>query len=369
MLAPSDLYRLALLAVVIAAAVLGVREFLRDEGQPLAVADRATGPQHPPRAGQEGAGTGGDDTGPSDKALLRRSELRAVLDGATRAAAKKGARVQAALLLEGWRRPVVAAVPVEDARRQVRMWSVAKVVTAVALLRELGWGYRFNPAPPGEVDRAIKHALTRSENCPQRRLLLELQERAGGVDEARDAVRSTLYSARAGARLPAEAEPGDTFCHEYLRTQRRLAEPLAPTLPLGVATWRSEDAVRFLHALGKGAYGERVADYVLKAMRLPKRRSREAPPGAHTAPVDWGAGRALSRWDPAYKAGWGGARDGEFLTQQVAQIVLADGSLATLAVTVIPNVQPETDDPGSTVAPEATETIMRRVARALEPPD
>ncbi|HEV2790527.1 MAG TPA: hypothetical protein VGV69_04430, partial [Solirubrobacterales bacterium] len=140
---------------------------------------------------------------------------------------------------------------------------------------------------------------------------------------------------------------------------------LAPALLLGTSEWRVADAVRFMHALGSGAYGHVLSERILNLMREPKERSREILPEEFTAAVDWGAGRALRVLDPAYKAGWGGTQQGAFMAGQMAVVELPSGERAALAVMFHPAVQPGQDDPGLTPAPQALEAVMEPLARRL----
>jgi hypothetical protein len=100
-------------------------------------------------------------------------------------------------------------------------------------------------------------------------------------------------------------------------------------------------------------------------MREPKEFSREVLPGEFTAPVDWGAGRALGRFDPAYKAGWGGTQQGDFLAGQMALFEPRSGDRVVVAVIFHPAVQPSIDDPGLTRAPEALQAVMNALAGEL----
>ena len=124
------------------------------------------------------------------------------------------------------------------------------------------------------------------------------------------------------------------------------------------------DAVRFARALGAGAYGKAIAQRVLAEMRIPKAASREVAPGELTAPLGWGAGKAFAGLRPAYKAGWGGSLDGDFLAGQLAVVDLAAGRLAVVVV-FHPDVQPPSDDPGRTAAPHAIELVMESLRRSL----
>lgn len=271
--------------------------------------------------------------------------------------------VQAAVTLDGWSTPIVAASDPRAATEPVRMWSIAKVVTAVALLRELGWGDHAGSEPSPQVTEAMHDAIVRSENCRQRRLVLSLQQLAGGPNGARAAIAETLEMAGVKADLEVEIEAPESICNEYLSTQQgSIPDPFAPTLLLGTGTWRIADLARFLNALGKGVYGDAVAERVLSLMRVPKERSTEVPHSEFTADLDWGAGQALTGLEPAYKAGWGGVLQGSFVAVQGALVKLPHNGAMTLAVAYHPRVQPARDDPGLTAGPAAIQRVMRATA-------
>jgi hypothetical protein len=250
----------------------------------------------------------------------------------------------------------------------MRMWSMSKIVTAVTLLRAKGWDEeRGKPLSP-EVEEALRAAITRSENCPQRRIVIELQHSLGdSVQRARQAVADVLRMAGGKAHPGVEVELPEAACTEYLEGQEDVPEPLAPALLLGTSEWRVGDAARFMLALGENTYGAAISRYLLGLMREPKQLSREALPGEFTAPLDWGAGQALSRFNPAYKAGWGGTQQGAFMAGQMALLEIPTGR-AAVAVMFHPAVQPSIDDPGLTKAPAALEVVMRSLARELDAP-
>jgi hypothetical protein len=93
-------------------------------------------------------------------------------------------------------------------------------------------------------------------------------------------------------------------------------------------------------------------------MRVPKGRSREAEPNEFTAPADWGAGRAFAGLEPAYKAGWGGTQQGEFVAGQMALVDFPRSPRTAVAVMFHPDVPPPIDDPGITAAGAAIELVM-----------
>lgn len=304
---------------------------------------------------------------PPPEAAQRRPVERALRRGVVAAARVGEGSVEAAAMLAPWGTPVVVSSTPGGEDRWMRMWSMSKVVTAVALLRANDWGDAPGEKLSPEVEEALVAAFTRSENCPQRRIVLELQHSLGDSPaRAREALAEVLRTAGGEARPGSEIAPPDAGCVEFLEGQSEIPDPMAPALLLGTSEWRVGDAARFMHALGEDAYGKATSRMVLSLMREPKQRSREALPGEFTAPVDWGAGRALGRFEPAYKAGWGGTQQAAFMAGQMALFDPPSGGPVALAVVFHPAVEPSIDDPGLTRAPEALETVMRALVEGLE---
>lgn len=276
-----------------------------------------------------------------------------------------GGTVEAAAMLDGLEEPVVVTSGRTGAERYMRMWSISKVATTVALLRLLGWGERPGETPSPEVDVALEGALTRSENCRQRRIVLELQRLAGGTESARRAFEGVFAEIGARAVPAIQLEEPEQLCVPFLSGQTELPDPLAPALLLGTSRWRVTDAARLAHALAVGTYGTAVSERVLELMRARKHASRETEPGELTAPLDWGAGAAFPGLIPAYKAAWGGALHGNFLAGQVVVVPLGGNDHLALAVMFHPDNQPSRDDPGITAAPEVVEELMRTTYEEL----
>jgi hypothetical protein len=293
----------------------------------------------------------------SSREGAQRTELAAELrDGVDSAAALEGT-AEAAIMLDGWRSPVMASSEAHGEDRFMRMWSMSKVATMVAVLRGLGWGHRPGRPISPELDEALHGAITRSENCRQRRVVLELQHLSGGTAAAREAIQAVFRDADAEVRVGTQIAPPEANCVEYLDTQTELAEPLAPALLLGTSTWRVGDAVRFVRALSIDTYGAAISREVLGLMRLPKLPSREVKAGELTAPLDWGAGESLPK-ETAYKSGWGGSLNGNFLAGQIALADLPGIDRAALVSVFHPDEQPSRDDPGVTAAPAALDAIF-----------
>jgi hypothetical protein len=303
----------------------------------------------------------GTRTQESPQVSAQRARLAAALQRGVDAAAALGGTAEAAIMLDGWRTPAIASSEMDGRNRFMRMWSMSKVATMVAVLRGLGWGQRPGQPLSPELDEALRGAIMRSENCRQRRVVLELQRLSGGTDPAREALATVFRAGGGEVRIGTQIEAPEPSCVAYLKTQSELSEPLAPTLLLGTSTWRVGDAVRFVHALSVGIYGAAVSDRVLGLMRSPKLPSREVQPGELTAPLDWGAGGSLPV-GTAYKAGWGGSLHGNFLAGQIALADLPGVGRASIIAVFHPDAQPSRDDPGITAAPEALDAIFSSVS-------
>jgi len=292
----------------------------------------------------------------------QQARLGAELQHGVNAAAALGGAAEAAIMLDGWRTPVIASSEARGEARFMRMWSMSKVATAIAVLRGLGWGQRPGRPISHELDEALHGAITRSENCRQRRVVLELQRLYGGTGAARRAIQNVFAEAGGTVRVGTQIAPPEESCVEYLETQTDLAEPRAPALLLGTSTWRVADAVRMIHALSIDTYGAAISHEVLGLMRLQKLPSREVKPGELTAPLDWGAGESLPKGTP-YKAGWGGSLNGNFLAGQIALADLPGIGRTALVAVFHPDSQPSRDDPGITETPQALDTIFSSLHR------
>jgi hypothetical protein len=293
----------------------------------------------------------------SSRDAAQRARLGAELQHGVDAAAALGGTAEVAIMLDGWPTPVIASSESHGGGRLMRMWSMSKVSTMIAVLRDLGWGRRTGRPISPELDEALHGAITRSENCRQRRVVLELQRLSGGTAAARQALQNLFRDAGAEARVGTQIAPPEENCVEYLDTQTELAKPLSPALLLGTSTWSVGDAVRLVHALSVGTYGTAISHEVLGLMRLPKQPSREVNPGELTAPLNWGAGESLPSGTP-YKAGWGGSLNGNFLAGQIALADLPGIGRAALVAVFHPEEQPSRDDPGITASPQALDTIF-----------
>lgn len=291
--------------------------------------------------------------------------LAAALRRGVDRAAALGGSVEAAAMTDRSSSPIVATSEPRGRSRYMRMWSMSKVATMVALLRSLGWGERPGEKPSAEVESALEGAITRSENCRQRRVVLELQRLTGGAPAARRAMADVFALAGARPHIDTQVEVPEPHCLQYLRAQTEIPEPLSPGLLLGTSTWRVTDAVRLAHALATNAYGTAISARALGLMSAPKQPSRESPPGELTAPLDWGAGVAFAGLDPAFKAGWGGSMNGNFLAGQLAVVAVGAREHLAIAVMFHPRAEPSRDDPGITAAPAAVQTVMEAAHASL----
>jgi hypothetical protein len=280
--------------------------------------------------------------------------VRAALDSGIKRADSLGGTSQLAVWKQGWAAPVVMG---DAPGRPMRLWSIAKAVTAIAIYE--------NPGKPSEaLQTSIVRALTRSENCAQRRVVLGLQALKGGVAGAEAAVADVLARAGARVRVGPEAQPPEQNCVAYLTKHRgNLADVNARAALLGTVRWTITDAVMFAAALGGGRYGP-AGDTVLRYMRQPKLAS-EDPGATMTAPRNWGAGAALGDVDDlAYKGGWGGSSSKTYMAAQIG-VATVGGRRVAVAAAFHPAQQPPSDDPGLTKAPQALGALFTAARQAL----
>lgn len=365
---PFALRRFVSLAALVVAAALGAMQLIGGDDAPPG---RGTAPQPLPRAATAPA-KATPDASPTEMARaagirLQRRRISDRLGAAVTDAARLGGAVEAAVMLDEWKAPVVARATGRRASVEVRMWSVSKVAAAVTLLRAMGWGDRAGDAVGPELAEALDGALTRSENCRQRRVVLGLQELTGSTDRAAEQVAQSFAVAGARPQIAHATIKPDPVCAGYLAQIRGVRAPRARALTLGTSRWRVADAARFAHTLGSGGYGTAVARELLGRLRRSKGPSRESPRANYTADLQWGAGLALTCLRPAFKAGWGGALAHRFVAEQIA-IVTRAGATGSIAVTFRPLRQPPLDDPGVTVAPAGIELVMGRMATDLGAP-
>jgi hypothetical protein len=273
--------------------------------------------------------------------------------------------VQAAVMMDNWNAPVLAGRRLGD---EMRPWSMVKAVTAVTLFSErLGRG-----ASTANVEEPLRRALTRSDNCAQREMTVQLERDLGGnLATTGTTIRTTL--ARAGAEIdigPAQRNADGQYCITPTYKGLPAADASYPALLLGTTHWRVRDAVRFVHGLrGQAVFGAAASQKILATLRLPKRNSQE--PGAEaqlTASPAWGAGTVFGAgcWRVAYKAGWGGHAQGRFLAGQIGAVDLPGGRWIAFAVMFHPTTQPPSDDPGLAHADQALASVLGSLKQQLK---
>lgn len=294
---------------------------------------------------------------------LSRADLRRALAEGRRAAELAGGSMSVAAVASGWTAPVVLGP-----RVAFRLWSTSKAVAAVTLLTQAA---KTRQAIREGVRRSMMTALSRSDNCAERRVVLALQQVSGTSANAESNFRDVLRSVGAHPEGSPLLSPFSdaTACMPWLRDAADgLAdtELRAPTLELGTNEWTVEDAVRFAFGLGTGAFGA-AGRPVVGWMQLPKALAEGEAPAAYTSPFDLppAGGRFPRSWHPAYKGGWGGSQQHDYITEQIV-ILHIEGNVVALAAMFRPDVQPSVDNPGGTVAPAALEDVFASARAALQ---
>lgn len=281
-------------------------------------------------------------------------------------------RVDAAILAEApYGQVNVAAWPVTQARPTLvgntagvswRMWSMAKPVTAIALLAALA---RHHLTLDAAGQTAMADALRRSDNCGETWMILRLQQLDASAGAFAD---FAAVLSRAGVSLTDTPQTGGlaTECGSYMQVRAPIDDATAIHWSFGTATWTLLGAVSFARALGAGVYGA-AGQRVLELMSEPKEAQLtglEGPSGDHIADPEWGAGEAFAGEDLAYKAGWGGSQERDFVAGQLG-VVGRNARQMAFAIYFLPAIQPDSDDVGRTAAP----AVIERVLSALRSPD
>jgi hypothetical protein len=244
------------------------------------------------------------------------------------------------------------------------MWSMSKPVAVIATYKA---AQRQGEAFGASLVTAATDAITRSDNCAERRIILGLQQLTGGLAPALSAFDEVL--AQAGdmeARTPERATLSEPTCLVYFRQRAPTNVPNAEAWEFGTDEWTVAQAAGFAHALAEGVYGS-AGKFALTLMAMPKRAaltSIEGPSGDHIANLQWGAGTVFAPWNPAYKPGWGGSQQDDFLTGQIVVLESADPPVA-IAAMFYPTEEPPTDDVGATPGPVALEAMFDRIREAL----
>ncbi len=290
---------LALLAVLIDLSLDKIRDTTRASVSPAAALAPRT---------QSAAPAEGKPSGSRGSVLRTRkremARFRFALERGVAQARDLDGHVQAAVWVDDWPAPIAVG---DDLRRPMRMWSLAKPVEAVAALQ---FASRKRVQLTAGFTLAMERALRRSENCSARRIVLELEQLAGGPAGARVAFAAVLRDAGARAVVASQREGAavqSAQCAAFLeREGTGLTDRDGEAVLFGTARWTVIDAVRFARALANGTYGPAGAG-VLETMAKPKQLSRE-PGAVFTADLLWGAGLAFRGYRHAYKAGWGGTQ-------------------------------------------------------------
>jgi hypothetical protein len=244
------------------------------------------------------------------------------------------------------------------------MWSMSKPVALVATYEAAqGKGESLN----GALVTAATDAITRSDNCAERRVILGLQRLTGGLMPALSAFDEVLRQAGQGRdATPEKSDLVEPSCLRYFAQRAPTSDPNAEAWEFGTDEWTVAQAAGFAHALASGVYGS-AGRFAMSLMAMPKKASLagiEGPTGDHTSNLQWGAGSSFAPWHPAYKPGWGGSQQGRFLAGQI--VVLQDARPpVAIAAMFYPSTEPATDDIGATVGPQALEVVFDRLRNAL----
>jgi hypothetical protein len=285
-----------------------------------------------------------------------RASLESYLDTGLTAAESLGGTASVAIWQVGAPSPIILG----DGSRRDRMWSMSKAIVTIAALRTLG------EHPEVVVKDAMVDAITRSDNCAIRRVILALQEHLG-TSGAVHAFNAVLADAGVHVTHSPKAAPAESACDPYLNHHRGSyrGNIFGPAPQFGTDEWTVRDAIAFAHALAEGAYGApgRTLDAL---MRRRKQSPLEGPPLLNL-PLNWGAGVVFpADWMPAWKAGWGGSQSQppHFLAGQLVTLTVK-GSRVAAAATFSPSREPPNDNPGITQAPSALEAMFRAVRHAI----
>ena len=324
----------------------------RSQAPSESVGDKPTATILPPAS----AGSNGAD----EVREQRRETLHAALESGVGDAESLGGEAAAAVWVDGDTQPTL----VGPATVAHRMWSMSKAVVTIAALRAT------HSRPDPVMWSAITDAITRSDNCAIRRVIVGLQDRLdAGTSGTVAAFERVLATAGAHIERSPQSASAEQACVPYLERHQQgvPGSDLGVVPQFGTAEWTEFDAISFTHALADGAYGE-PGDYLLQLMGLPKKPPLEEPPPPTAPPLDWGAGAAFPvSWKPAWKAGWGGSQDRppHFIAGQIVVLHLRTLPVAVAAV-FTPSTEPTTDNPGVTAAPRALELMFEAARIGLE---
>lgn len=169
-----------------------------------------------------------------------------------------------ALWLNGWSSPIVvsAGTPTYG-----RMWSMSKPVAVIATYRA---AQRQGESLDTSLVTAATDAITRSDNCGERRIILGLQQLTGGLAPALSAFDEVLEQAGDREdRTPERATLAEPTCLAYFRLRAPTDIPNAEAWEFGTDEWTVGQAAGFAHALADGVYGS-AGRFALTLMAMPK---------------------------------------------------------------------------------------------------
>lgn len=282
-----------------------------------------------------------------------------------------GGRMQAAVWVEGANRPITRGDSLDE---PMRPWSMVRPAIMIAAYREAVAGGQTRPS--ATLTEAMRRTLVRAENCANFRVVLGLQTLTGGREQARMAVSRVFSDAKAD-HFEVTSLEDRMDCKTDAMAARGEVDPRSVAVQFGTSAWTITDAIAFAHALATGDFGD-AGRFTLSLMREPKDENQD-PNAArgYTAPLNWGAGKVLARWNPAYKGGWGGAanRTASYMAGQIAIVEVAGRSVA-IALVFHPDIQPSipcmknghptscaTDDPGVANVVEPIEAVLGELAQ------
>lgn len=276
--------------------------------------------------------------------------LAAIQSGVKKANARGGTS-GAAVWVEGWDEPVTAGYD-----RTYRLWSTSKPLTAIGVLDR-------QTKPDPQVDEAMHDALVKSSNCGQRRMVIELQDLAGGIAGA-EAAFTEVASRSSISDLTQPQQDASSACDSYLSQLGVTDLPQAAAL-FGPVEWTTSDSASFAKNLGAGTYGA-SGKRVLDQLKMPKEKSDDPLSGESVKTnLSWGAGDVFPpSWNLGYKSGWGGTDQENYLASQLVSLNIGGIPVGVSAV-FMPDQQPSNDAVGQGPEDDALEDIFTEVRKSL----
>lgn len=289
---------------------------------------------------------------------VQQAEVQKAVSSAVKEANQMGGKAQAAVAAEGW-----DGIAQAGSAGTFRMWSTSKPIAAVALLE----AQEEVDGTPAKITSEMRDAIVGSSNCGMRKLVLDLQRESGGLQVAAERFESVAIESGVTSDTLATAQSGpleDSRCNAYL--EKRATRTDADAWLFGTAEWTNSDAALFALALSSGRLGP-AGNAVRGVMSLPKEVSPdEGGEDSVSTDLDWGAGKVFpAAWAPAYKSGWGGSQDGEYLASQLISLVVERQPVG-ISVAFSPDEQPPNDAVGQGIEDEAIEAMLTKIRDALE---